>query len=144
MGLLGLTLVVGFSPAVQAQTWIPTDVSGYLQVTNIKERSQLRKRAKPRVQYDITSQITITNRSDKIVSAPIRTMVNIIGAGCMDKIWTRVFSKIVEHDVSAEQGVKQLAPGESFTLNLSFDKQANIQVSYEVYTTGVVEAESSP
>lgn len=139
-----LAMSVSASDTGWARDGIPVDVSAYLQVTDVRERSQLRKRAKPRVFYDVTSRVTITNRSDKIVSAPIRTAVNIVGAGCMDKIWTRVFSKLVEHDVTAEQGVKRLAPGESFSLNLSFEKQANVQITYEVYTTGVVEEVSAP
>jgi competence protein ComGF len=123
-----------------AQEKVPEDVSAYLTVISIKERSHIRKRSKPRVIYDVNSEITIKNTSDKTIRSPIRSLTNIIGAGCSDTIKTRVFSKMVENNLTQSQHLNKVSPGESFTVNLKFEKQANIEISYEIITFGIVES----
>jgi len=135
--LLVLVLTIHLPLAV-AQERVPEDVNAYLTVISIKEKSHLRKRAKPRVMYDVNSEITIKNTSDKTILSPIRSVVNIIGAGCSDTVKTRAFSKLVENNLTQSQQLNKVSPGESFTINLKFERQANIEISYEILTFGFV------
>lgn len=141
-GIVVFLLLILISLPIYPQDKVTDDVSEYLIVTEIKERSHLRKRSKPRIIYDVNSEITIKNISDKTITAPIRAVVNVVGAGCSNKIFTRAFSRIYEHDLTKSHGIERLSPGGSATFSLKFEKQANIQISYEVLTYGAIETEN--
>jgi hypothetical protein len=88
----------------------------------------------------VNSEITIKNTSDKTILSPIRSVINVIGAGCSDTIKSRAFSKMVENNLTQSQNLNKVSPGESFTFTLKFEKQANIEISYEILTFGVVDS----
>ena len=111
------------------------DVSSYLTVTDIKEKSVRIKRAK-RMTFRVTADITLKNTSDQVILAPIRSVVNIVGATCAEKVWTRSFSKVVDHNFSEK---KKILPGETLKFKVECKKPVRMRVFYEIVSFGVVE-----
>lgn len=104
-------------------------------VMEINEKSQRIKRAK-RMSFKVTTGITLKNTSDQIIYTPIRSVVNIIGATCSEKVWTRSFSKVVDYNFTKK---KKIMPGETITFHVECNKPVRMRVFYEVVSYGVID-----
>lgn len=136
--LMGALSGLALDSQARGLTGTPRVIDPFVTVMEINENATLRLPRKRITLFDVTTRITVKNTSEKTLYAPFTSIVNVNGAGCGDKKWTQSSPTVVSSDLSADQGLEKLAPGESATFSIQLEKRPNTRLTYEIVMYGVV------
>lgn len=136
VGTAALLLFLALVPPAVAQEGEVQDVSRHLTVTDVREKSVRQKRSR-RVHFDVTSDIVLKNTSNRTIFGPIRTIVNSVGSSCSAKVWTRSFSNVAHFDLTEEDKIEKILPGETVMVTVENQKPIRMRIAYEIVTYGV-------